>query len=131
MKPTNQTETDRARAGACLASSSASSPAAPAGKEMPMTAIETLAAEQTAYEAKTEAFRVAGEPFTIADARRIFEKVQNKDHWKKPWAAAVPAIMVEAVIKAVEFYHADRAQIVGMEPLTGRVLMEGRGYMAD
>jgi hypothetical protein len=40
MQTTNQNETDRARAGACVETSSSISPAAPAGKEnaMPITA---------------------------------------------------------------------------------------------
>jgi hypothetical protein len=64
----------------------------------------------------------------IADLRQVFEKVQNQDDWKAPWAAAVPHQVVGMVMAATEFFHADRATVVGIEQLTGRVLLRGNGY---
>jgi uncharacterized Ntn-hydrolase superfamily protein len=100
---------------------------------MSMTYEEIIAAEKAShaeYEARTVAARVDGHDVTIAELRRVFEAVESKDGWKKPWAAVVPAPMVRLVIEAVKFYHADVARTVGIEPLTGRVLMEGNGYQA-
>lgn len=64
----------------------------------------------------------------VADLRKVFQKVQNTDNWKSPWAAAVPHQAVGMVLAATEFFHADRATVVGIEQLTGRVLLQGNGY---
>jgi hypothetical protein len=64
----------------------------------------------------------------IADLRQVFQKVQNADSWKAPWAAVVPHQVVGMVMAATEFFHADRATVVGIEQLTGRVLLRGNGY---
>jgi len=80
---------------------------------------------QAEYEAKTVV-----DGFTIAELRKVMDAVQNKDHWKKPWAASVPSQIVRAVFVAVEFFHADKPTLHGIEPLTGHVLMSGRGYQA-
>jgi len=68
--------------------------------------------------------------FAVADLDRVFATLHSGNHWKAPWAAAVPATLVPLVLAAVEFYHADRAVIVGAEPVTGKVLMRGDGYQA-
>ena len=68
--------------------------------------------------------------FTIAQLRQVLKAVQNKDGWKLPWAASVSGQLVKAVLVAVEFYHADRAEIIGIESLTGNDLMRGNGYQA-
>jgi hypothetical protein len=64
----------------------------------------------------------------IADLRQVFETVQNADSWKAPWAAVVPHQVVGMVMAATEFFHADRVTMVGIEQLTGRVLLRGNGY---
>lgn len=69
--------------------------------------------------------------FTVAQLRKAMDAVQNEKHWKNTWAASVPHGAVHCVQVAVEFYHADAAEIVGIEPITGNVLMRGNGYQAD
>jgi hypothetical protein len=64
----------------------------------------------------------------VADLRNAFQKVQNQDDWKASWAAVVPHQAVGMVMAATEFFHADRATVVGIEQLTGRVLLRGNGY---
>lgn len=64
----------------------------------------------------------------IADLHKVFQKVQNADDWKSPWASVVPHQVVGMVMAATEFFHADRATVVGIEKLTGRVLLRGNGY---
>lgn len=66
----------------------------------------------------------------IGDLRKVMTAVENKEHWKNPWAAAVPHEIVPIVFAAVEFFHADTPRIVGIQRLTGKVLMEGSGYQA-
>lgn len=84
--------------------------------------------------AKLEAEELAAEQeqtfkgHKIADLRQVFESVQNADDWKAPWAAAVPHQVVGMVMAATECFHADRATVVGIEQLTGRVLLRGNGY---
>jgi hypothetical protein len=84
--------------------------------------------------AKLEAEELAAEEgqmfkgHKVTDLRKVFEKVQNQDDWKAPWAAAVPHQVVGMVMAATEFFHADRATVVGIEQLTGRVLLQGNGY---
>jgi len=82
---------------------------------------------QKKYEAETI---VTEEGETIADLRRITDKIFDPSDWKAPWAAYVPHQAVGAVMRAVEFFHADRPEVVGVEKITGRVLMRGRGYQA-
>jgi hypothetical protein len=64
----------------------------------------------------------------VSELREVFQKVQNQNDWKAPWAAAVPHQTVGMVMAATEFFHADRATVVGIEQLTGRVLLRGNGY---
>jgi hypothetical protein len=64
----------------------------------------------------------------VSELRKVFQKVQNTGDWKAPWAAAVPHQIVGIVMAATEFFHADRATVVGIEQLTGRVLLRGNGY---
>jgi hypothetical protein len=64
----------------------------------------------------------------VSELREVFQKVQNGDNWKSPWAAVVPHQTVGMVMAATEFFHADRATVVGIEQLTGRVLLRGNGY---
>lgn len=71
---------------------------------------------------------VTKENETVAELRAAFDAVCNSINWKAPWAATVPAAVVGRVMRAVEFYHADRPVIIGIEALTGRVIMQGRGY---
>jgi hypothetical protein len=84
--------------------------------------------------AKLEAEELAAEEeqtfkgHKIADLRKVFQKVQNQNDWKSPWAATVPHQVVGMVMAATEFFHADRATVVGIEQLTGRVLLRGNGY---
>lgn len=83
-----------------------------------------------AWEANTTGAMVNGKPVTIAELRRAFDKVCNPHNWKAPWAAAVPHQLVSLVVEAVKFFHADAPTLAGIERLTGRVLMEGKGYQA-
>jgi len=81
---------------------------------------------QVAYE-QTTVVTEQGE--TIADLRKAFDAVCEAQDWKAPWAAFVPHQMVGIACRAVEFFHADKPELGGIEPLTGRVYMSGRGYM--
>lgn len=85
--------------------------------------------ERQEWEAKTVAFTLHdGQAFTIADARKLFDAVADVTNWKAPCAAFVPAPAVEAVCKAIEFYHGARAVVAGVQPITGKVLVESPGY---
>jgi hypothetical protein len=84
-------------------------------------------AEHAAYEAKTV---VTEKGDTIADLRRAFESVCDVNDWKAAWEAKVPAEKVCLVFRAVEFFHADKAEVVAVAVGEGRCcLMRGRGYM--
>lgn len=84
-------------------------------------------ADRLAWEAKTVAFEVAGVPVTMATARKTFDRVQNDKHWKLPWAAKAPCGAVELVLKAAAFYG-NPGRAIGVEPITGLVLLAGDGY---
>ncbi len=79
-----------------------------------------------AFEAKV----VTAEGETVGDLRKVFDRIVNPDDWKAPWAANVPHQLVGIVKRAVVFFHADEPIVVGLVPITGKVRMEGRGYMA-
>lgn len=103
----------------------------------PVTArrtIEEIMADEkaahAAYEARTVGARVNERDVTIAELRQVFEAVQSKLGWKKPWAASVPYQAVSLVIEATKFFHGDIPTVDGIEPITGNVLMSGKGYQA-
>lgn len=95
-----------------------------------MTAEQMIEQERREH-AKYESTTVVTEHGeTIADLRKVFDKVCSADDWKAPWAAKVPHQIVGIISRAVEFFHADRPTIAGPEPITGYILMTGKGYMA-
>ena len=89
--------------------------------------IEQEEREREEYESRTV---VTDHVETIAMLRKVFNSVCNQDHWKNEWSAKVPHQLVGAVTRAVEFFHADIPQVVGVEPITGLVIMHGKGYSA-
>ena len=88
----------------------------------------TMTPEHAEYESKTVVTR---EGETIAVLRIAFEAVCNEQNWKYPWAAIVESRRVGLVIRATQFFHADTPEVVGIEPITGRIHMVGHGYKAD
>jgi len=94
-----------------------------------MKTYEQIIAEEKANREAFEA-KEKYKGYTIAELRKVFEAVQNKQNWKDEWAAEVPYDLVNAVIVAVEFFHADKATLHGIMPITGNVLMSGNGYQA-
>jgi hypothetical protein len=92
---------------------------------------EIIAAEKAAhaeYEATTIGAKIGDHGVTIAELRITFEAVENKGNWKLPWSASVPYQIVSLVIEAVKFFHGDVPVLHSVEPLTGNVLMSGKGY---
>ena len=77
------------------------------------------------FEAKTEY-----KGYTVAELRKVSDKIFNSENWKNSWAASVPHNLVNIIIVSVEFFHADEVQIHGIEPITGNVLLSGNGYQA-
>ena len=67
---------------------------------------------------------------TVADLREAFELVCDKEHWKKPWKRVVPKELADRVCRAVEFFHADKPEILVEPQHTGDVLLVGKGYQA-
>ncbi len=94
-----------------------------------MQTIEEIRATEAKQQAEWES-RETFKGFTVATLRQAMDAVQSKDHWKNPWSAAVHHSAVHAVQVATEFFHADTAEIVGIQPITGYVLMRGNGYQA-
>ena len=94
---------------------------------MTLMTLETLRtkeeADRKAWELTTE---VGG--YTIAELRRVSDLVFCPENWKSPWSAFVPAAMVPVVLRAAEFFHGGKPQVGGIEAITGRVLVSGRGY---
>ena len=93
-----------------------------------MTIEQILEQEKVAHAQYEKTTIVTAEGESITDLRKIFDAVCNQEDWKFPWAAAVPSQVVGAVLRAVEFFHADRPEIVGVAAITGKVLLQGRGY---
>ncbi len=85
--------------------------------------------ETAEFEAKTVAFQLHdGQTLTIAEARKLFDAVADPQDWRNPCAAFVPAPAVEAVCKAIEFYHGAKATLGGIQQITGKVLVQSAGY---
>lgn len=100
-----------------------------------MTIDQVIAAEKAdreAFEAKTVATTIGGVDYTIADLRKAFDAVADPDDWKAEFTAYVPHDAVPVVLAAVEFFHADRPAVVGIEPAPGlgRAVVSGHGYQA-
>jgi len=89
----------------------------------------TLFVQETAGDSKVAA-TIEGHTYTVADLRRVLDRVCNSADWKASWAAYVPHQIVPVVVAAVEWFHGDTPRVRGLEPAptTGRVLLEGRGY---
>ena len=73
---------------------------------------------------------VTEEGETRAQLQAAFESVCDADDWKGPWTSKVHHCYVGRVIRAVEFFHADTAEIVGIDRKTGLVELRGNGYQA-
>jgi hypothetical protein len=92
-----------------------------------MKTIEQILADELAAQRADEEARTF-DGFAVAELRQVMEGVQSPQGWKLPWAASVPHQLVGRVVAAVQYFHADRAVVVGAEPVTGKVLMRGNGY---
>ena len=73
---------------------------------------------------------VNGHDVSIATLRSVFNRIRDKKDWKAPWVAAVPAEAVELVLEAVTFFHSSRPEQIGIERITGRIILAGNGYGA-
>jgi hypothetical protein len=71
---------------------------------------------------------VTPEGFTIKDLRAAFDRVATPDDWKGPFRAFVHHSAVALVMRAVEYFHGEAPTAVGIEAITGDVIVEGRGY---
>lgn len=85
-------------------------------------------ARRVEWESKTIAVMLEGQGYTIADLRKTFDAVCNSKDWKLPFAAFVPRQIVGVVIAAGEFFHGVKPVASGVQPLTGKVLVESSGY---
>lgn len=73
---------------------------------------------------------VTAEGETRAQLSEAFDAVADHDDWKAPWSAKVHHTYVGRVLRAVEFFHADKPEIIGIDSITGLVKMSGNGYQA-
>jgi len=78
---------------------------------------------------KFEETVVTEEGETIADLRKVVHQIFSTADWRNPWAAYVMPQAVNAVKRAVAFFHGNCPEVVGVERNRGRVLMKGRGYL--
>lgn len=89
--------------------------------------IKKEADEHREYELKTV---VTEQGETIADLRQAFELVTDKKDSSSAWCCAVHHSVVAKVLRAIEFFHADIPEILGVQEITGYVVMRGNGYSA-
>ena len=87
--------------------------------------IREEAKQQAEYE-RTKIVTREGE--TIADLRKVFDAVCDQKQWKNEWAAAVPHQIVGVVCRASEFFQGSKVEIVGIQQITGKVLLRSPGY---
>ena len=92
--------------------------------------IEKILSDNLSWEKEEKVKLETGEEVTIHDLRQIFNKIQDKTHWKNPICASVHHSQVNYVFAAIEYFHADKATIEGIEQITGNVIITGRGYQA-
>jgi len=92
--------------------------------------VDQLLADELAHEAATVAVTIDGHSYTVADLRKVSDRLFNATDWKAPWSAAVPHQMVRLAIEASVWFHGRRPTIDRIEPLTGRVILISDGYAA-
>ncbi len=68
--------------------------------------------------------------FHVDQLEAVFKKIQDTEHWKNAITCKCHHSQVAVVLAAIEFYHADNARVVGIEEITGWVVIEGNGYQA-
>jgi len=67
--------------------------------------------------------------FDDGEIRSMFEKIQNKEHWKNPIDAVVPNHRLDLAKAAITYFHADdQFTLTPKGPLATRI--QSRGYMA-
>lgn len=93
-------------------------------------AMEKALAEARQQEAELDKMIVTAHGETRGDLRDVFDRLCDPDDWKAPIAAYVPHQLVGRALRAIEFFHADTAKAVGIQALTGKVLIQGNGYQA-
>ena len=94
------------------------------------TAVADAFAEAAAAMDDLSGIVVTAEGETRGQLQDAFDEVCNPTDWKRPWAAAVHICYVGRVMRAVEFFHADKARAVGAVSPTGLIKMMGAGYQA-
>lgn len=94
-----------------------------------MTGEEMIRQMEEEWQKKEEETEVSvdGHMYTVADLRRVFDRVCDPNDWKAHWGAWVPWQLVGLVRAAVNWYHGDTPRIVAKDG-RGRLLMTGRGY---
>lgn len=98
-----------------------------------MTTIEQIVQEEQNDHEEWERITVVyklrdGQEITASVMRQVFDRVCDKDNWRSPCAAFVPAELVELVCAALEYFHGCKATLGGVQALTGKVLVESSGY---
>ena len=68
--------------------------------------------------------------YLIDELQEVFSRIQNEENWKLPISCKCHHSNVGIILAAIEFFHADKAEIIGIENITGSVLIEGDGYQA-
>jgi len=84
-------------------------------------------AARTEWESKKVVAKIGNQEITIAELRKTFDAICAAD-WKQPCAAFVPHQIVGIACKAIEWFHGAKAEIGGIQPLTGKVLVSSPGY---
>lgn len=93
-----------------------------------MTRQELIQKEELARKEWEAITKIDG--YTIAELRRISDAIFDSQDWKNAWTADIPHSLVEAAIRATEYFHGNRPEILGIVPLSGKVRIAGKGYQA-
>lgn len=88
---------------------------------------EQMIAEEKRIQSEMEANETF-KGYKLSELRKVFECLQNKENWKLNWAAEVPSDLVPLVLAASIYFHGCQAEIRGIVPLSGKILMAGKGY---
>jgi hypothetical protein len=61
----------------------------------------------------------------LTEIKRIFDKYENKDHWKNAFNASVPASEVSALLAGIEYYQGAQGQVLGSKGMMVTVWSPG------
>ena len=90
--------------------------------------IEKEKLERERWEKETIGAKTNVGSYTIWEMRKCFDNVCDDTNWKNPISCAVHHSLVDLTTESIKFFQGCSPEIVGIQPITGYVLIKSDGY---